>query len=171
MGAIIGVGFYLYDDMRRENQPPLAGSFPLSDMVLSPVILLPQQGVVDFPVRILMAEKDDWTYIYAVKTGVTDAPAKVKVGAAEFDQSLGVYTFTTDSQPPRTFTFTPAQPPSTDIGTVLPQPAWAPVFPQHTGSDIWFLATKLDMTLLALAGVDFHDYIIWFPAESGLEPV
>ncbi|WP_227727288.1 colicin-like bacteriocin tRNase domain-containing protein [Yersinia proxima] len=166
----IGAGFYSDNEQQGTELPPLAGSFPLGYM-LSPETSLPLQGEVNSPVRILMVDRDDETRIYAVKTGVADVPANVNVGMAQFDRSSGVYTFTTDTLPPRTFTFTPARPPGTDISPVLPQPASAPVFPQHTGTDIKILATRGTLTFLAHEEVSFHDYIIWFPAESGLEPV
>ncbi|CRY22817.1 S-type pyocin domain-containing protein [Yersinia enterocolitica] len=171
MAVIIGAGFYPDNDRESTNKPPLAGSFSLSDIGLVPSTPLPRQGEIELPVRILMEEKNDWTSIYAVKTHAANVAAKVKVGQAQFDRSNGIYTFTTDSQPPRTFTFTPAYPPGMDISSVSPQPGSAPVFPQHTGTDIRFLATKRTLTFLAHEEVSFHDYIIWFPAESGLEPV
>ncbi|EOF8198222.1 S-type pyocin domain-containing protein [Yersinia enterocolitica] len=171
MAVIIGAGFYPDNDRESTNQPPLAGSFSLSDIGLVPSTPLPRQGEIELPVRILMVEKNDWTSVYAVKTHAANVAAKVKVGQAQLDRSNGIYTFTTDSQPPRTFTFTPAYPPGMDISSVLPQPDSAPVFPQHTGTDIRFLATKRTLTFLAHEEVSFHDYIIWFPAESGLEPV
>lgn len=118
-----------------------------------------------------MVDRDDETRIYAVKTGVADVPANVKVGMAQFDRSSGVYTFTTDTLPPRTFTFTSPRPPGVGGVSVIPQPASAPVFPQHTGTDIKILATRGTLTFLAHEEVSFHDYIIWFPAGSGLEPV
>ncbi|MFW5402541.1 colicin-like bacteriocin tRNase domain-containing protein, partial [Yersinia sp. 1252 StPb PI] len=163
MAVIIGTGFYSDNDREGTNQPPLVGSFSLRDIGLSLDAQLLQQGEVDSPVRILMAQKDDWTGVYAVKTQAANVAAKVKVGQAQLDRSNGVYTFTTDNQPPRTFTFTPAQPPGMDISSVLPQPASALVFPQHTGTDITFLATKRALTFLAHEEMDFHDYIIWFP--------
>lgn len=166
----IGAGFYSDNERRGTELPPLAGSFPLGYM-LSPETSLPQQGEVNSPVRILMVDRDDETHIYAVKTGVTDVPANVKVGMAQFDRSSGVYTFTTDTLPPRTFTFTSPRPPGVGGVSVIPQPASAPVFPQHTGTDIKILATRGTLTFLAHEEVSFHDYIIWFPAGSGLEPV
>ncbi|CNI17666.1 colicin/pyocin immunity family protein [Yersinia aldovae] len=166
----IGVGFYSDNEQQGTELPPLAGSFPLGYM-LSPETSLPQQGEVNSPVRLLMVDRGDETRIYAVKTGVADVPANVNVGMAQFDRSSGVYTFTTDTLPPRTFTFTPAHPPGTVISSAMPQPASAPVFPQHTGTDIKILATRGTLTFLAHEEVSFHDYIIWFPAESGLEPV
>ncbi|CNI05481.1 colicin/pyocin immunity family protein [Yersinia kristensenii] len=177
MAVIIGAGFYSSNEGEGSDRPlgwekpTLVGSFPVSGMGLSPATPLPQQGEIDLPIRMLMADKDDWTSVYAVKPDAVQVAAKVKVVAAQFDPLHGVYTFTTDNQPPRTFTFTPARAPGMDIGTALPQPAGAPDFPQHTGTDITFLATKPDMVFLALEEGDFHDYIIWFPADSGLEPV
>ncbi|CRY83679.1 colicin-like bacteriocin tRNase domain-containing protein [Yersinia intermedia] len=166
----VGSGFYP-TKVGGPDKPALVGSFPLSEMGLPPATPLPQQGEIDLPVRMLMTGQDDWTDVYAVKTGAANIAAKVKVTTAQFDQSKGVYTFTTDSQPPRTFIFTPAQPPGMDISSVLPQPPSAPVVPSHTGADITFLATKPSLIFLALEEGDFHDYIIWFPAASGLEPV
>ena len=167
----VGSGFYPTKVGGGPDKPALVGSFPLSEMGLPPATPLPQQGEIDLPVRMLMKDQDDWTDVYAVKTGAANIAAKVKVATAQFDQSKGVYTFTTDSQPPRTFIFTPAKPPGMDISSVLPQPPSAPVVPPHTGADITFLATKPGLIFLALEEGDFHDYIIWFPAASGLEPV
>ena len=167
----VGSGFYPTKVGGGPDKPALVGSFPLSEMGLPPATPLPQQGEIDLPVRMLMTDQDDWTDVYAVKTGAANIAAKVKVATAQFDQSKGVYTFTTDSQPPRTFIFTPAKPPGMDISSVLPQPPSAPVVPSHTGADITFLATKPSLIFLALEEGDFHDYIIWFPAASGLEPV
>ncbi|HDL7739087.1 TPA: S-type pyocin domain-containing protein [Yersinia enterocolitica] len=166
----IGTVFYSDNERQGTELPPLAGSFPLGYM-LSHETSLPQQGEVNSPVRILMVDRDDETRIYAVKTGVADVPANVKVGMAQFDRSSGVYTFTTDTLPPRTFTFTSPRPPGVGGVSVIPQPASAPVFPQHTGTDIKILATRRTLTFLAHEEVSFHDYIIWFPAGSGLEPV
>ncbi|CFB71193.1 TPA: S-type pyocin domain-containing protein [Yersinia enterocolitica] len=166
----IGTVFYSNNERQGTELPPLAGSFPLGYM-LSHETSLPQQGEVNSPVRILMVDRDDETRIYAVKTGVADVPANVKVGMAQFDRTKGVYTFTTDTLPPRTFTFTSPRPPGVGGVSVIPQPASAPVFPQHTGTDIKILATRGTLTFLAHEEVSFHDYIIWFPAGSGLEPV
>lgn len=59
-----------------------------------------------------MASNDGRTSVYAVKTDTVNVATKVKTGEAQFDKSKGVYIFTSDSQPPRTFIFTPAQPPA-----------------------------------------------------------
>ncbi|HDL7537288.1 TPA: S-type pyocin domain-containing protein [Yersinia enterocolitica] len=170
LAVLIGAGIYSDNERQGTELPPLVGSFPLGYM-LSPETSLPPQAEVNSPVRILMVGRNDETRIYAVKTGVADVPANVKVGMAQFDRTKGVYTFTTDTLPPRTFTFTSPRPPGVGGVSVIPQPASAPVFPQHTGTDIKILATRRTLTFLAHEEVSFHDYIIWFPAGSGLEPV
>ncbi len=122
LAVLIGAGIYSDNERQGTELPPLAGSFPLGYM-LSHETSLPQQGEVNSPVRILMVDRDDETRIYAVKTGVADVPANVKVGMAQFDRSSGVYTFTTDTLPPRTFTFTSPRPPGVGGVSVIPQPA------------------------------------------------
>ncbi|CNF31927.1 colicin/pyocin immunity family protein [Yersinia mollaretii] len=109
---------------------------------------------------------------HAVKTGVGGVSAKVKLVGAHYDAAKGAYTFTTDNVPPRTFMFTPVTPPGTDISPVLPQPISAPVTPLHTGEIVIRHAViHTVFPLPALEGRSFHDYVIWFPADSGLEPV
>ncbi|CNH99905.1 colicin/pyocin immunity family protein [Yersinia thracica] len=168
--VIIGTDPYL---KKVSDKWPLVGSVPLREMGLSPMTQLPPRGEVELRVRILMKNWDDRTFIYAVKTYTVDVATKVKVAIAQFDRLRGVYTFTTDSQPPSTFIFTPTWPPGmgSGSGSVLPQPARAPAFPQHTGTDGSFFPSNLYMTFVSPNEVDFHDYIIWFPADSGLEPV
>ncbi len=151
----------------------LAGSVNLRRMgYYSSITRLPRQGEIDLPVRILMRDHDGRLDIYAVKTGVANVPDKVKIGVAEFDKSKGAYTFITDSTPSRTFIFTPAEPPGAEISPVLSPPDSAPISPQHTGEiEIQPVVTPAILPLPQLDEGDFHDYIIWFPAESGLEPV
>ncbi|HDL6961987.1 TPA: S-type pyocin domain-containing protein [Yersinia enterocolitica] len=155
-----------------DSQLALAGSVNLKRMGYSSRTRLPQQGEIDLPVRILMRDHGGRLDIYAIKTGVANVPAKVKIGAAEFDKSKGAYTFITDSTPPRTFIFTPAEPPGAEISPVLSPPDSVPSSPQHTGEiEIRPVVTPTILPLPQLEEGDFHDYIIWFPAESGLEPV
>ncbi|WP_145520832.1 S-type pyocin domain-containing protein [Yersinia mollaretii] len=151
------------------DRPPLAGSIPLSNLGISPATGSAKQDDIELPIRMLIADADGFMEIHAVKTGVAGISAKVKVVAAQYDAHQETYTFTTDHRLPRTFTFTssgadismgepaaastpPASRPTSDvvirhavIHTVLPQPTWE--------------------------DRDFHDYIIGFPANSGLEPV
>ncbi|OVZ77422.1 S-type pyocin domain-containing protein [Yersinia kristensenii] len=171
LAMMVGASFNPLGTGHDLGAVPLAGSIALSEMGLSPTTPLPPQGEIVLPVRMLMINTHNGTKFYAVKTGAAGISTKVKVGAAQFDRSKGVYTFTTDSQPPRTFTFTPVRPSGIDIGWIFPQPASAPATPLHTGVTIKYAATPVILPFPQLAERDFHDYIIWFPAESGLQPV
>ncbi|WP_145511903.1 colicin-like bacteriocin tRNase domain-containing protein [Yersinia kristensenii] len=171
LAMMVGASFNPLGTGHDLGAVPLAGSIALSEMGLSPTTPLPPQGEIVLPVRMLMINTHNGTKFYAVKTGAAGISTKVKAGAAQFDRSKGVYTFTTDSQPPRTFTFTPVRPSGVDIGWIFPQPASAPATPLHTGVTIKYAATPVILPFPQLAERDFHDYIIWFPAESGLQPV
>nr|WP_261369171.1 S-type pyocin domain-containing protein [Yersinia mollaretii] len=127
---------------------------------------------IELPVRMLIADADGYMVIHAVKTGVGGVSDRVKLVGAQYDAAKGAYTFTTDNVPPRNFIFTPATPPGTNISPVLPQPISAPVTPQHTGEvAIQHAGIITVLPQPALEEQDFHDYVIWFPADSGLEPV
>ncbi|SUP86827.1 colicin/pyocin immunity family protein [Yersinia pseudotuberculosis] len=182
VAAMIALGIYQTKVGESSERPPgwnvnpkFVGSISLSAMGLPATESLASQGEMALPVRMRIIDAKDWigcTEIYAVKTGVAGVLPKVKVGAAQYDESTGVYTFTTDSTPPRTLIFTPAQPPGAESRPILAPPGSTPATLQHTGEMI--IKPVITPTILPLPQLyarDFHDYIIWFPADSGLEPV
>ncbi|WP_145594904.1 S-type pyocin domain-containing protein [Yersinia aleksiciae] len=178
LAVTVAAAFYPVKVGEGSDQPPgwdrplLAGSIPLSNMGLAPETGSAKQDDIELPVRMLITDTDGLMEVHAVKTGMEGVPAKVKVVAAQYDADKNSYTFTTDNQPPRTFTFTPTAPPGTDLSPALPQPASAPAAPLHTGETV--IRHTVIHTVFpqpALDEQDFHDYIIWFPADSGLEPV
>ncbi|MDA5499307.1 S-type pyocin domain-containing protein [Yersinia aleksiciae] len=178
LAVTVAAAFYPVKVGEGSDQPPgwdrplLAGSIPLSNMGLAPETGSAKQDDIELPVRMLITDTDGLMEVHAVKTGMEGVPAKVKVVAAQYDADKNSYTFTTDNQPPRTFTFTPTAPPGTDLSPALPQPASAPAAPLHTGETV--IRHTVIHTVFpqpALEEQDFHDYIIWFPADSGLEPV
>ncbi|CNL51601.1 colicin-like bacteriocin tRNase domain-containing protein [Yersinia alsatica] len=171
IAAIIGAGFYPSNTGQSGAPSPLAGSIALSEMGLSATTPLPLEGEIDLPARMVMANTRNTTVFWAVKTGIAGITSKVKAGVAQFDRSTGVYTFTTDSLPPRTFTFTPVRPSGSEVRWVFPNPANVPVLPLNTGIDIEHVASPLVLPQPLLQEGHFHDYIIWFPADSGLQPV
>ncbi|CNK12957.1 colicin/pyocin immunity family protein [Yersinia pseudotuberculosis] len=182
VAAMIALGIYQTKVGESSERPPgwnvnpkFVGSISLSAMGLPATESLASQGEIALPVRMRIIDAKDWigcTEIYAVKTGVAGVLPKVKVGAVQYDESTGVYTFTTDSTPPRTLIFTPAQPPGAETRPILAPPGSTPATLQHTGEMI--IKPVITPTILPLPQLyarDFHDYIIWFPADSGLEPV
>ncbi|MBS0057256.1 S-type pyocin domain-containing protein [Yersinia sp. Marseille-Q3913] len=173
MAVIFARVFYQFSIKESWKQPLLAGSISLINRWISPEAWLAHKDDIELPVRMLIT---DGTYgqmqIHAVKTGVGGVSGRVKVVAAQYDAIDGIYTFTTDTWPRRTLTFTPTAAPGTDLSPVLPQPESAPAAPQHTG-EVAIRHTVIHTVLPQPAPEehDFHDYIIWFPADSGLEPV
>ncbi len=154
------------------DRPLLAGAIPLHGMWLSHGNWSARSADIELPVRMLLTDTHGLMEAHAVKTGVGGVSAKVKLVGAHYDAAKGAYTFTTDNVPPRTFMFTPVTQPGTDNSPVLPQPISAPVTPLHTGEIVIRHAViHTVFPLPALEGRSFHDYVIWFPADSGLEPV
>ncbi|MGP6380932.1 S-type pyocin domain-containing protein [Yersinia bercovieri] len=153
-------------------RPLLAGAIPLHSMWLSHGVWSAKQADIELPIRMLITDADGLMEVHAVKTGVGGVSARVKLVGAQYDAAKGTYFFTTDNLPSRTFMFTPVTPPGTDLSPVLPQPESAPAVPLHTGETVIRHAViHTVFPLPALEEHDFHDYVIWFPADSGLEPV
>ncbi|WP_180272508.1 S-type pyocin domain-containing protein [Yersinia bercovieri] len=153
-------------------RPLLAGAIPLHSMWLSHGIWSAKQADIELPIRMVITDADGLMEVHAVKTGVGGVSARVKLVGAQYDAAKGTYFFTTDNLPSRTFMFTPVTPPGTDLSPVLPQPESAPALPLHTGETVIRHAViHTVFPLPALEEHDFHDYVIWFPADSGLEPV
>lgn len=151
------------------DRPPLAGSIPLSNLGISPATGSAKQDDIELPIRMLIADADCFMEIHAVKTGVAGISAKVKVVAAQYDAHQDTYTFTTGHRLPRTFTFTPS---GADISMGVPASATTPTASRHTGDVV--IRHAVIHTVLpqpAWEDQDFHDYIIGFPTNSGLEPV
>lgn len=119
------------------------------------------------PMRLISGLVGDDSTIRIIPTGNDQASADVPVRAATWDAEKGAYTFITDGPGPITILWTPGAPP-TDSSTSLPagqRPA--SLYPGQIG-------LKNQPQLLPFpAGDDIHfdDYIITFPADSGLEPV
>ncbi len=153
-------------------RPLLAGTIPLHSMWLSHGVWSAKQADIELPIRMVITDADGLMEVHAVKTGVGGVSARVKLVGAQYDAAKGTYFFTTDNLPSRTFMFTPVTPPGTDLSPVLPQPESAPALPLHTGETVIRHAViHTVFPLPALEEHDFHDYVIWFPADSGLEPV
>ncbi|MDN0112016.1 S-type pyocin domain-containing protein [Yersinia mollaretii] len=154
------------------DRPRLAGAIPLHSMWLSHGSWSARRADIELPVRMLITDADGLMEAHAVKAGIGSVSARVKQINAQYDAAKGAYTFTTDNFPPSTFTFTPVDQPGTDISPALPQPISAPFAPLHTGEIV--IRHAVIHTVFPQPGLKerhFHDYIIWFPADSGLEPV
>ena len=125
-------------------------------------------GTVDLPVR--MGDKREQVgsiELFAARTEGAVISSAVPVLAAEYDAQSGQYTVTTDDVPSRTLTWTPAVEPQ-DSSTNLP--ATPPSGTALVGPTLEPLEGRLD-TYPELPDFEFDDYVIIFPADSGLPPL
>ncbi|MFJ4350847.1 S-type pyocin domain-containing protein [Pseudomonas sp. NPDC089428] len=125
-------------------------------------------GTVDLPVRMGdMREQVGSIELFAARTGGAVIPSTVPVLAAAYDAQSGQYTVTTDDIPSRTLTWTPAVEPQ-DSSTTLP--ATPPSGAALVGPTLEPLEGRLDI-YPELPDFGFDDYVIIFPADSGLPPL
>ncbi|MFJ4053481.1 S-type pyocin domain-containing protein [Pseudomonas sp. NPDC089743] len=125
-------------------------------------------GTVDLPVR--MGDKREQVgsiELFAARTGGAVIPSTVPVLAAAYDAPSGQYTVTTGDIPSRTLTWTPAVEPQ-DSSTTLP--ATPPSGAALVGPTLEPLEGRLDI-YPELPDFGFDDYVIIFPADSGLPPL
>ncbi|WAB97165.1 S-type pyocin domain-containing protein [Pseudomonas putida] len=127
-----------------------------------------ERGAVDLPIR--MGDKREQigpTELFAARTDGAVISCAVPVLAAQYDAQNGQYIVTTDDVPPRTLVWTPAVEP-TDSSTALP--ALPPPITALVGPMLEPLEGRLDI-YPDLPDIGFDDYVIIFPADSGLPPL
>ncbi|WP_175652639.1 S-type pyocin domain-containing protein [Pseudomonas sp. Marseille-P9899] len=146
-------------------------SVPLTSMKLDfdPQQLLEGMGEhLALPMRLISGLVGDDSTIRIIPTSNDGVSADVPVRAATWDAEKGAYTFITEGPGPITILWTPGAPP-TDSSTSLPV-VQQPVSPLYPG-DISLDHVPPFLPFPAEDDVHFDDYIITFPADSGLEPV
>lgn len=119
------------------------------------------------PMRLISGLVGQNAHVEIVPTNAEGLSAQVPVRAATWDQERGAYRFTSEGPGAITVLWTPEAGPG-DSSTSLPAQV------QPDGLYPGFIsvpAVPAMMPLPASDDVDFHDYIITFPADSGLEPV
>ncbi|MFJ4429609.1 S-type pyocin domain-containing protein [Pseudomonas sp. NPDC089395] len=105
--------------------------------------------------------------ILVVKTDGQVVPSQVRVLAATHDRQGKLYSATTADVPPRTFIWTPiAQPANASTGLPAEQPESA----VYEGATLTPVEVRID-GYPGLADASLDDYIIVFPADSGLPPL
>ncbi|WP_313201370.1 S-type pyocin domain-containing protein [Pseudomonas sp.] len=127
-----------------------------------------ERGEVNLPVR--MAGKREQigpTELFAARTDGSVISSAVPVLAAEFNAQNGQYIVSTDDVPSRTLIWTPAVEPSNSSTTL---PATPPPATALVGPTLEPIEGRLD-AYPDLPDVGFDDYVIIFPADSGLAPL
>ncbi|PVZ40721.1 S-type pyocin [Pseudomonas sp. CC120222-01a] len=113
------------------------------------------------------ATEDGDSEILVVKTDGQVVPSQVRVLAATHDLERNLYNVTTADVPPRTFTWTPIKKTanaSTNLPAEQPEPAI------YEGATLTPVEVRID-DYPGVADASLDDYIIVFPADSGLPPL
>lgn len=122
---------------------------------------------LDVPIRLISGMLGENSHIQAVGTNAEDVAAGVPVRQATWDATQGAYSFVTDGPGPITVLWTPQGQP-VDSSTTLPSEDP----PQRLYPGIISVPSipKL-LTFPSTSDLHFDDYIVTFPADSGIEPV
>lgn len=125
------------------------------------------RGMIDLPVRLgSQSEEGSRDDLFVARTDTTGSSA-VRVLAATFNIENGSYSVTTEDTPPRTLVWTPATTPESSSTT---SPATPPSATTYVGPTLEPLEGRLD-SFPELEDTGFDDYVIIFPADSGLPPL
>lgn len=172
-GFLVGVSALLYAPRLGNGELPqrYALSTPLSD--LAPTLDRELKAgttatSVSLPYRISsQAGVDGQSEVFVVKTDGKVVPSQVRVIAATYNQQQKVYSATTADVPPRTLTWTPAVSPGNTSTTLPAEQTEAPIYP---GATLASVEVRID-SFPGLPDASFDDYVIVFPADSGLPPI
>ncbi|WP_313741601.1 S-type pyocin domain-containing protein [Pseudomonas sp.] len=173
VGVVLGAAVLIYTSRLGDGKAPerYTLQLPASDLLAQTPGngLQPKAGTtVDLPYRIgSRSNAAGDSEIFVAKTDNVHAPAAVRVIGASYDQASGLYIATTADTPPRTLTWTPAVAPS-DASTTTPEVNPEP--PIYSGATITPIDLRID-SFPELEDASFDDYIIVFPADSGLDPI
>lgn len=173
VGLVAGVSALVYSPRLGNGELPAryALQTPLTDLdpLLSAALpSISSASHVDLPFRLSsrVTEQDE-SEIFVVKTDGVIVPSRVPVLSARYDAQRNVYTATTADIPPRTLTWTPAVSPG-DASTTLPAEPPKPGI--YEGATLEPVEVRID-TYPEVADASWDDYVIVFPADSGLPPI
>ena len=168
--AIVEVASLLLFSLRLGHDERYGLSIPFTDLRVDidwHEVLEHAGETFPLPMRLISELIGNNAHVQIVPTDAEGISAQVPVRAATWDEERGAYRFTSEGPGAITVLWTPEAAPG-DSSTSLPvetQPDR--LYPGF----ISVPAVPEMMPLPASDDVDFHDYIITFPADSGLEPV
>lgn len=172
-GFMVGVGALVYSPELANGELPkrYMFSYPLEDLRSGPLPdldhLAKNGGLLDVPVRFSSrATEGDQSELLVVPVDGVSLPAGVRVVAAVYNPQENIYSVTLPDVPPRTLVWTPLITPDSS-STALPVQEPSP--PRYAGGVIVPVEGRID-SHPAVGEAGFDDYIIVFPADSGLPP-
>ncbi|MFK3775998.1 S-type pyocin domain-containing protein [Pseudomonas sp. NPDC089406] len=124
--------------------------------------------LVDLPYRFgSKAGEAGSSELFAATSDGQFVPPQVRVIAATYDTQRNLYSATTADVPPRTLTWTPVVTPG-DASTATPIEHVEP--PVYEGATLTPVEARVD-SYPGLGDASWDDYVIVFPADSGLPPL
>ncbi|MDM3873036.1 S-type pyocin domain-containing protein [Pseudomonas asiatica] len=173
-GFIVGVSALLYSPRLGNGELPDRYSLqtPLSDLAPQvSIALATNEGIsstAEMPYRFSSrTTAEGASEIFVVKANGGPVPFEVRVLTASFDAQRNIYTATTADSPPRTLTWTPIDKPR-DSSTSLPSEQKPPKI--YPGAELLPVEIRID-SYPGIADANLDDYIVVFPADSGLPPI
>ncbi|MCO7535230.1 S-type pyocin domain-containing protein [Pseudomonas asiatica] len=173
-GFIVGVSALLYSPRLGNGELPDRYSLqtPLSDLAPQvSIALATNEGIsstAEMPYRFSSrTTAEGASEIFVVKANGGPVPFEVRVLTASFDAQRNIYTATTADSPPRTLTWTPIDKPG-DSSTSLPSEQKPPKI--YPGAELLPVEIRID-SYPGIADANLDDYIVVFPADSGLPPI
>jgi hypothetical protein len=124
---------------------------------------------VSLPFRVTSKLIGEHTQLYLSPTG-NSLSEKVRVRETKLDPSTNLYTFTTEGHSPRTLTWTPNNAPGHDALGSTELPVERPDIKIYPGSRVTPVEGRMDEHA-AHDDDATDDYVLWFPKESGIDPV
>jgi hypothetical protein len=124
---------------------------------------------VSVPFRVTSTTRAEHTQLYLFPTGEALSD-KVRVREAKLDPLTHLYTFRTEGFNPRTLTWTPDSAPGKEVLGSTELPAEQTDIKIYPGARVTPVEGRTD-EYPAEDEADSDDYILWFPKESGIDPV
>lgn len=155
-------------DLQRN---PVVLTMPLSQLAGSGADYtgLHTSDSVSVPFRVTSTTRGEHTQLYLSPTGEALSD-KVRVREAKLDPLTHLYTFRTEGFNPRTLTWTPDSAPGKEVLGSTELPAEQTDIKIYPGARVTPVEGRTD-EYPAEDEADSDDYILWFPKESGIDPV
>lgn len=165
----------LGDGERMGVTVPLAMMTPGADLTLEANRKVGQN--LELPLRMNAVPQGNQTELYLAATDGSGVLRDVRVRQAQWDATHGAYRFTAEGPGGATLLWHPATPPSTlgqyddERGTYIPGATIVEDLQTHLPGNIIAPPEPDIRTFPGLPDLHIDDYVIVFPADSGLAPI